>query len=230
MAHFQHTCNACLKPICEGDVYITRCGHRFCERPRDRDLLASSPSSLLAPLPSSRARARRLTTSAPPAVCTQATTTREGCVRRASARRAARRCTGRRISRCGACPDRPTPSCAFFEPLFQPSGVRRSAWRRGQRGPPRVRPGHDHDVRLTASTVRAGGARPGDVVEEVQEGGARRGTSQAPRGAPCTSGQGQAEALCRTAARARQKELRASTSRRARNAASKHPPATERSG
>ena len=145
MAHFQHTCNACLKPICEGDVYITRCGHRFCERPRDRDLLDSSPSSLLAPLPSSRARARRLTTSAPPAVCTQATTTREGCVRRASARRAARRCTGRRISRCGACPDRPTPSCAFFEPLFQPSGVRRSAWRRGQRGPPRVRPGHDHD-------------------------------------------------------------------------------------
>lgn len=115
MAHFQHTCNACLKPICEGDVYITRCGHRFCERPRDRDLLASSPSSLLAPLPSSRARARRLTTSAPPAVCTQATTTREGCVRRASARRAARRSTGRRISRCGACSDRPRPRqlCIF---------------------------------------------------------------------------------------------------------------------
>ena len=39
MAHFQHTCNACLKPICEGDVYITRCGHRFCERPRDHDVL-----------------------------------------------------------------------------------------------------------------------------------------------------------------------------------------------
>ena len=37
MAHFQHTCNACLKPICEGDVYITRCGHVFCERPRDHD-------------------------------------------------------------------------------------------------------------------------------------------------------------------------------------------------
>lgn len=49
MAHFQHTCNACLKPICEGDVYITRCGHRFCERPRDSDLVASSPSSRFSP-------------------------------------------------------------------------------------------------------------------------------------------------------------------------------------
>lgn len=103
MAHFQHTCNACLKPICEGDVYITRCGHRFCERPRDHDVLrpplfSSAPRPLLT--------RGRLTPSAPPTRDAQATTTREGCVSRESARRAARRSTGSRIFRCAARPDR----------------------------------------------------------------------------------------------------------------------------
>ena len=109
MAHFS-TCNACLKPIREGDVYITRCGHRFCERPRDPT--TSLPPFRLAPF-LRRARAqgsderpgRRLHAGYDDAraLCGQA-----------SARRAARRSTGRRISRCGARPAPPGPSCAIF--------------------------------------------------------------------------------------------------------------------